>query len=753
MKTIVRFWFVVVAVLASAGAAAAQVTSAVVQGAVAAAPRPVTVEDQFRFVEVGDPQISPDGEWVLYTLTSTDAAADRRNTDIWKVRWDGSECSQLTFTPENENAPRWSPDGKYISFLSSRPGPARGNQVWVLERSGGEARQLTQLPGGVASHDWSPDSTRLAIVQRDGSQPEDVPAGREDPGAKAPDPKPIVIDRYQFKRDGPTYLTGTGHRRIFIFDVLSQKGERLTADGDYDESGPEWSPDGRTIAFVSNHDADWERTRNTDVFVVDATPGSQSRRLTTFSGTDGGSLAWSPDGRLIAYGQGSEPKFNFHSLDRLAVVPASGGAPRVLAASLDRGVATPGFSPDGTSIYFIVTDDRTRYLARIPVGGGPVERLVSGPRVVGQHSQANGRLVVTSGTSTEPGELYAVENSALRRISSHNGAVRAELLFQPAEDVAFRSKDGTEIHALVTKPIGYVAGRRYPTLVRLHGGPTAQDQHAFVFERQLFAANGYVVVNVNYRGSSGRGAKFSEAIFADWGNLEVQDVLAAVDYLVAQGIADPQRLGIGGWSYGGVLTNYVIASDTRFKAAISGAGSANHISLYGHDQYTFLYDNEFGPPWKNVDLWIKYSYPFFRADRITTPTLFMGGQNDMNVPILGSEQMYQALKTLRVPTQLVIYPGQNHSLTRVPFLRDRLQRYLAWYDRYLKGGSPGSTADHHQAASQAPTQKHLDSRLLKHQSPRKIDRSDQFVVQESRRCDDIIENRGSPADPANPPRV
>ena len=305
--------------------------------------------------------------------------------------------------------------------------------------------------------------------------------------------------------------------------------------------------------------------------------------------------------------------------------------------------------------------------------------------MIGQPSLAKGRMVATSSTSTEPGELYAIEGSALRKLSSHNDAVVSGLQLQPAEDIAFKSKDGTEIHALLTKPLGYVAGRRYPTLVRIHGGPTAQDAHSFAFERQIFAANGYVVVNVNYRGSSGRGAKFSEAIFADWGNLEVADVLAGVDHLVAAGIADPDRLGIGGWSYGGLLTDYVIASDTRFKAAISGAGSANHISLYGHDQYTFLYDNEFGYPWKNLDLWVKFSYPFFKADRITTPTLFMGGQDDFNVPILGSEQMYQALKTMNVPTQLVVYPGQNHGLTRVPFLRDRMERYLAWYGKYLKG--------------------------------------------------------------------
>ena len=656
----------------------------------AAQRRPVTIDDQFRFMDVGSPEISPDGEWILYTLTTTDVAADRRNSDIWKVKWDGSERTQLTFTNENENAPRWSPDGKYISFLSSRPGPTRGTQVWVLDRSGGEARQLTQLRGGLTSYDWSPDSKRLVIVKRHGDETTDEPAEGEGRGGAARPLKPIVIDKYQFKRDGPTYLTGNARNRIFIYDIATQKAELLAADqdanGGYDESEPAWSPDGSRIAFVSNHDANWERTRNADVFVADAKPGSSSRKLTTFAGADGsGGLAWSPDGKSIAYGQGSEPKFNFHSFARLTVVAVDGGAPRALTETLDRGTSVAGFIEDGKSILITVTDDRTVYLAKVPVAGGSVQRLVSGPRVIGQPSLAKGRMVATSSTSTEPGELYAIEGSALRKLSSHNDAVVSGLQLQPAEDIAFKSKDGTEIHALLTKPLGYVAGRRYPTLVRIHGGPTAQDAHSFAFERQIFAANGYVVVNINYRGSSGRGAKFSEAIFADWGNLEVADVLAGVDHLVAAGIADPDRLGIGGWSYGGLLTDYVIASDTRFKAAISGAGSANHISLYGHDQYTFLYDNEFGYPWKNLDLWVKFSYPFFKADRITTPTLFMGGQDDFNVPILGSEQMYQALKTMNVPTQLVVYPGQNHGLTRVPFLRDRMERYLAWYGKYLKG--------------------------------------------------------------------
>jgi dipeptidyl aminopeptidase/acylaminoacyl peptidase len=320
----------------------------------------------------------------------------------------------------------------------------------------------------------------------------------------------------------------------------------------------------------------------------------------------------------------------------------------------------------------------------MPVRGGAVEKLVSGPRVIGALSRAKGRMAVTSSSDAQPGEIYAVEGTGLRKLTTHNDAFVAELDLTATEGIEFKSRDGTVIHALMTRPIGYDAGKRYPTLVRIHGGPTAQDAHSFSFERQLFAAHGYVVLNVNYRGSSGRGAKFSESIFADWGNLEVDDVLAAVDYTFARGVADPERLGIGGWSYGGLLTDYVIARDARFKAAISGAGSANHISLYGHDQYTFLYDNEFGPPWENLDLWVKFSYPFFEAHKIRTPTLFLGGQDDFNVPILGSEQMYQALKTLNVPTQLVVYPGQNHGLTKLSFQRDRYERYLAWYSKYLK---------------------------------------------------------------------
>jgi len=220
--------------------------------------------------------------------------------------------------------------------------------------------------------------------------------------------------------------------------------------------------------------------------------------------------------------------------------------------------------------------------------------------------------------------------------------------------------------------------------LRIHGGPTGQDQYSFNFERELFAANGYVVVSPNYRGSNGRGEKFMNAISGDWGNKEVIDVLAATDYVISKGIADPDRLGIGGWSYGGITTDYTIATTPRFKAAISGAGSALQTSMYGVDQYILQYETELGAPWKNPDAWMKVSYPFFHADRIKTPTLFMSGEKDFNVPTAGSEQMYQALKSLGIDTQLVIYPNSFHGITLPSYRVDRLDRYLKWYDRYLK---------------------------------------------------------------------
>ncbi len=347
-------------------------------------------------------------------------------------------------------------------------------------------------------------------------------------------------------------------------------------------------------------------------------------------------------------------------------------------------MSAPAFSQDGRSLLFLVADDRSEYPARVAVSGGTIEPLLHQPMVGSALSSKAGHTALLISTDGAPAAVFALENGSLRQLSHQNDKLFSELDLGSVEDISFKSSDGTEVHGLITKPVHFEAGHKYPTLLRIHGGPNGQDGHAFSYEHQLFAAHGYLVISINYRGSAGRGHKYGESIFADWGHHEVADLLAGVDHVESMGIADPDRLGIGGWSYGGILTDYTISSDGRFKAAISGAGSANQISMYGIDQYVFQYDNEIGPPWKNEATWIKISYPFFHADRIHTPTLFMGGDKDFNVPLIGGEQMYQALQTLHVPTELVIYPGQFHGFTRPSFIRDRYERYLAWYGKYLE---------------------------------------------------------------------
>jgi dipeptidyl aminopeptidase/acylaminoacyl peptidase len=284
-------------------------------------------------------------------------------------------------------------------------------------------------------------------------------------------------------------------------------------------------------------------------------------------------------------------------------------------------------------------------------------------------------------TPTTPPEVYTVEaGGKLRQLSRQNAAWLKEVDVAPTVRTSYKSADGTEIHGFLVTPPGAPAGKRLPTMLYSHGGPQSQSAAEFSLMWQIFAGHGYAVVATNFRGGTGRGEAFAEAIYADWANPAVADDLAAVDDAVARGVADPDRLVVGGWSYGGILTNYVIASDTRFKAAVSGASISNVFAGYGTDQYIRDYEIELGRPWEHPEVWMKVSYPFFHNEKIVTPTLFMAGDKDFNVPLLNSEQMYQALSSRGVPTQLVIYPGEFHGLKRPSFLKDRMERWLAWYD-------------------------------------------------------------------------
>ena len=655
--------------------------------------RPIALADFDRVVALGDPQRSPEGQWVAYTVTTIDAAKDTRNTDVWMARWDGTAQQQLTSSPDSETSPRWSPDGRYLAFLSSR-GPEeekkKGAQLWLLPRLGGEAQKVSDVPGGLSDIQWAPDSTRLAFVMHD-VDPADDPEKMD--GWNRKTTPPIVIDRYRFKEDRTGYLTRL-YSHVAVFDLATRTATAVTS-GQVDDESPAWSPDGTRLAFLSKRaHADPDRTTNADLWVVEARAGATPRRLTDTPEGESGRPTWSPDGSRIAVLVGDTDTNYAYDLNKLGVVAANAPGPtavRLLSPTLDRAVFAPSWSADGQRLSFLLEDDRSQFAASVPAEGGTPQRHSAAGMVVAALSPAvagGGHAAILSTSSTLP-ELWALDGAAPRQLTRHNGALQGELALATAENLTSTSKDGTEVHSILVKPVGAAASAGLPLVLYIHGGPNGQDDHGFDFIHQWLAANGYAVLAPNYRGSSGRGAAYQKAIHKDWGHFEVMDVLGAVDEVVRQGVADPTRLGIGGWSYGGITTNYTIAADPRFKAAVSGAGSSLQLSMYGMDQYIVQYEQELGLPWRSQEPWLKVSYPFFHADRIKTPTLFMGGEKDFNVPIAGGEQMYQALKSLGVDTQLVIYPGQFHGLTVPSYERDRLRRYVDWYDKYLK--TPATT--------------------------------------------------------------
>lgn len=650
-------------------------------GAPPAPRRTVTPDDIFNLRTVRDPRVSPDGRWVAYTVSRLDRDTDRGDTDIYMVPLAGGDAIRLTTSPKGESRPRWSPDGRYLAFLSSREG--EHTQVWLLDRRGGEAVRLTNYEARVSDLAWSPDSTRLALVVGDPDPDKAAAAGGEKPGGEVR-PKPIVIRRLQFKRDGEGYLT---ERRdhIHVFDVATRTSTQVTA-GPYDDRSPAWSPDGGLIAFVSNRTEDPDSNDNTDIFVVEPRPGATPRRLTASPGEDT-SPVFAPDGRQVVYLAGGDPQDIWYATNAVAAVPVSGGEPRVLTAALDRNVQGPRLDPEGRHVLFLLEDAGNVHLARVPLSGGAVERLVAGDREIEAFDVGpRGEIVVLESRPEYPAELFVARGARLERLTHENDAWLAGVALGRVERFQARSRDGTLIDGFLTRPPVAPPGR-LPAILRIHGGPVSQYAWSFELEWQILAAAGYAVIAANPRGSSGRGRAFSRAIFADWGNKDFEDVMAAVDHVVGLGVADPDRLGVGGWSYGGILTNYVITKSTRFKAAVSGASEVNYLANYGTDHYQREWEAELGLPWRNTELWIRLS-PFFRVEQITTPTLIMCGQEDWNVPLLNSEQLYQALRRLGRPTELVVYPGESHGFRRPSFIKDRYERYLAWYGRFLNVGQP-----------------------------------------------------------------
>ncbi len=646
------------------------------------------LDDLFEIKSVGSPALSANGRWVAYTLTETDTEEDSSETSIWVVDATDEDAKPRRFSAPGSSAssPRFSPDSGQLAFLASRGEDAK-TQVWSFDLRGGDAQPLTEVEQGVSSFSWAPDGSRLLLVITDPDPKEALP---DDAPAKKR-PAPHVIDRLQFKRDYAGYLDRR-RSHLYVYDlddaVADEERLRQITSGDFDDGSPAWSPDGTRIAFVSNRTAEPDGNDNSDIWVVSADNTDKGRTLLQITDNPGsdGSPVWTPDGRSIVHTSNLQPEQIWYDLSVLSISSARGGETRTLTEDLDRNVYSPRILDEDT-VQFLIEDSGEVHLGQMKISGagGKIERPISGAQSLRSISATHaGRTALLVSRPQRPWDVFVFEDGGLRELTQTNDRLLAERRLGRTENIHFQSTDGTEIEGWVTFPPDFQEGLRYPTLLRIHGGPVSQYDFGFSFEAQWFAAQGYVVVRSNPRGSSGYGFEFSRALFADWGNLDTQDVIAAVDHTIERGWSDADRLGVGGWSYGGILTNYVITQSERFEAAVTGASEVLYISNYGHDHYQLQWEKELGLPWESREVWEKLS-PFNRVQHVTTPTLIMGGALDWNVPILNSEQLYQALKRLGVTTELIVYPGEHHGIRRPSFRRDRYERQLEWYDRYVKG--------------------------------------------------------------------
>lgn len=643
------------------------------------ANKTLAISDILELKGIKDIQESPDEQWVAYVVSSKDTIKDKSNNQIWMVSTEGGDPIPMTSKDYSAGSPRWSPDGKYLSFMAKKKAKGK-TQVWGFNRLGGEPQELTKTKQGVSSYEWSPQGDRLLLVLQD-AKPADLTKDTKDDDK----PLPHVIDRIHFKQDYIGYLD---QRRTHIYVVTpgDSVATQITS-GDYDDSKPQWSPNGKSIAFVSNRSSNPDLNYDSNIWTVVADntdKGATLKQITTNPSSDD-SPDWSPDGKYICYTTTINGEAMPYSTTHLAITPSGGGQSKVLTQAIDRNVSNPTFSKqDKNTILFTIEDSGEQQLVSIGKDGESFKRIVKGSLTIKDFKVGKSAIYTLHSGAKTPTNIYKLQDDTLSKLTKINDDVLANIILPSFEKVNFSSDDGTPIEGFVLKPHNFDAKKKYPLILWIHGGP--MSQYTYNFERTtpfFFASNGYVVLLVNPRGSTGYGEDFCKAIFADWGNKDYQDVMAGVDHLIDQGFIDKDRLGVGGWSYGGILTNYVITKNTRFRAAISGASLGLIRSNFGHDQYVKWYNAELKMPWENKQLWEKLS-PFNDIEKITTPTLWMGGAIDWNVPIMNSEQMYLGMKILGRETQLVIYPKEYHGIRRPSFQKDRLERYLNWFNKYLK---------------------------------------------------------------------
>jgi dipeptidyl aminopeptidase/acylaminoacyl peptidase len=667
------------------------------------ANRGVTPEDYFAFHFVSDAHISPDGKQVAYVETVIDQQRNRRTSSIWVVATDGrSAPRRLTADGVSSTAPRWSPDGSRLAFLSSRTtearesnGPAAAappteaprNQICILRMDGGEAHVLSHLKNGVNGFQWSPDGQRFVALSRTG------PSDQIAPNARKSDVRHYKHISYKFNDTG---WFDDKRSHLWIVDTLAGNEKQLTSGDDWNDTDPQWSPDGARIAFVSDRSGrEYDDSHNKDVWVIDAAGGP----LTKISdhAFDDDMPRWSRDGRQILFaGQTARRQF-----PKLYTAPATGGvASHLITEDLDL-IPTELHWPGDNEVRFESGFRGTSQIFRIDLASRKLTEVTSGER--GVHgfdiNEKAGAMTYLSSDFDHMDDVYAasLNGSNERRLTNVNAKLWSELDLAKVQRVPYKSGDGWDIDGFLVKPIGWEPGKKYPLILSVHGGPAGQYGVDWYHEFQVYAAKGYAVFFSNPRGSTGYGQKFERGIVNNWGGMDYQDVMAGLDAaLKLNPWIDRDRLGVTGGSYGGFMTNWIVTHTDRFKAAVTLRSVSNFISddgtrdgAYGHeDDFSgFLFD-DFDQYWNASPL--KY------AKNVKTPTLVLHSDNDYRVPLEQGEQWFRALQHYGVKSEFVIFPRENHNLTRTgepKHLVESLNWQLYWFDRFINGNADAKPPD------------------------------------------------------------
>ena len=648
-------------------------------------PRAMSRHDLLRIRFVSDPQLSPDGRTVAFVVTTLSEDKDEYLSNIWLVDAAGGAPRRFTTGPRRDSAPRWSPDGSRLAFVSEREVKKKG-QLYVMPAQGGEPTRLTDLRHGVSAVEWSPDGKRFVFVSRVGGWQE--PESEEEKRKSRP-PRVITTMKYRFNGEGFTY-----DRRPQVFTVSIEGGEpRQLTEGDYDHADPVWSPDGRWIAYAAaRHDAR-DHDDAGDIWLI-AAEGGTPRRLTGTAGP-AGHPAFAPGGDRVAYLGRSEINASGKNV-QLFTVEVSGGAPVCLTGDFDRSCAPLGVRPlwsrGGAALLVASEDQGALGLYQVRPAGGPPRRIVGGERIVSGYSASRDGALVAFATSDPiaPAEVFVCsgEGGRERRLTDLNAEWRAEVALSRPE--RFRlERAGFTLDGWIMKPFGFEPGRRYPLLLNVHGGPHAQYGFPFFDEFQVQCGAGYAVLYTNPRGSQGYGEAFTRAVVGDWGGGDAADVLAGLDEALRRyDWLDPGRLGLLGGSYGGFMTSWIVGHSKRFRAACSERAVNSHLTMFGSSDIGHIFNVvELGGvrPWEDTAKYLERS-PLTHAKDITTPLLIVHSEDDLRCPIGEAEQLFMALKTLRRDVTFVRFPDENHELSRSGKPRHRLERFriiLEWFAKYL----------------------------------------------------------------------